>query len=107
MKKLDDLINDLGNVKPFLSSDPLMEYGITYKSHAEIMEALQEIQADLAELHKCVEAETPHQFSAQLANELGVPMNFKNWSLQEFDVEAVPNDLPKLTATYIYIGVRV
>ena len=105
MKKLDDLIKDLGNVKPYLSSDPLMEYGITVASHTEIMNALLEIKADLAELHKCVPVET--QFSAQLANELGVPMKFKNWSLQEFDMEAVPDDLPKLTATYIYIGVRV
>ena len=70
---------------------------------ADVRESRAECRRALIENNKPTPVEQQHhQQSARLATELGIPLTIKKWCLQDFDIDATPNDLPKLTATYIF-----
>ena len=93
MVKLDNLISVVETCAPQEMNEHMRKV---------VLIELRLIKEVLAERVKCVPVRQTYTQSGRLARELGLPLEFKKWMLQTFDIDAEPTELPKLTATYIF-----
>jgi len=83
---------------------PGSEFHISDSARDELLDELMKIREELRTPIETIETKGPYLHSAKLAQDLGITISFNKWMLQQYDIDATPEELPKLKMTYIYIG---